>query len=315
MPKPDLSPAGTSEEVNPLSVSRNAGLGISYMIAAIVMFPFLNAAVKYLSVDYPIPQIIWMRYTVHLLIMIMIFAPKKGLGLFRTKHLGSQLTRSFLLFGSTSFYFTALFFMPMATTASINFIGPLVIVALSVPMLGEKVGVWRWGAVIGGFIGALIVIRPGGAHGQWPMLLPLGSVICYSLYQIITRRMATSDDSATTITYTAVVGAALSSLALPFFWITPLDWTFWAMTIVMGLFGGIGHFFVVKALTYAEASLLSPIGYGQLIGAVILGYLVFDDLPDIWTVIGAVVIVAAGLVVTYRERRIKAREQAKPKQP
>lgn len=278
-------------------------LGIAFMALAVTLFPFLNASVKYLTADYPTWQIVWARYAGHLLFMIILFAPSHGTTLFRTRSLGIQFGRSLLLLSSTALYFTALTYISMPTAASISFTSPFIVVALSVPLLGEKVGPRRWGAVAIGFLGALLIIRPGGEDTHWAVLLVVANASCYALYQVLTRRVAGVDSPETTITLTAVVGTAVACVIAPFDWRMPQEALHWALFAGVGLFGGLGHYFVVKAFQYAEASAVAPIGYGQLVGAVVLGYLVFGDFPDLMTWLGAAVIVGCGLYIAVRERK------------
>ena len=275
------------------------------MCLAVSLFPFLNASVKYLSTDFAIPMLVWGRYVGHFAFMLIAFMPRHGINLFVTRNLKVQIWRSMLLLGSTTLYFTALGFIPLATAASVSFTAPFIVTALSVPLLGERVGWRRWAAVTVGFIGALIIIRPGSTTMHWAVFLVLGNSTCYALYQILTRKLAGHDHPATTITYTAIVGTLASSLVVPFFWQTLQHWLELLLFLTMGFVGGFGHYFVVKAFQYGEASVLAPLAYGQLIGATLLGYLVFGDFPDQWTWLGAAIIVACGLYIAYRERTTK----------
>tara|TARA_R110002167_G_scaffold221957_1_gene426888 strand:- start:308 stop:1204 length:897 start_codon:yes stop_codon:yes gene_type:complete len=284
------------------TASKNAMLGIMYMCAAVALFPFLNSAVKYLNMDYPTAQIVWARYLGHFLFMVLLFMPKRGIGLFRTQAPKSQIVRSILLLCSTSLYFIALNFLPLTTAASISFSSPFIITALSVPLLGEKVGIRRWTAVCIGFLGMLLIVRPGSDVSHWAAWLVVGSSTSYALYTVLTRRMAThGDDAATTITYTAVVGAIVTSFIGPFVWVNPDNWLDWALFASMGIFGGLGHLFVVKSVQYAQASVVAPLGYGQLVGATLLGYFVFNQLPDALSWVGVAIIVACGIYIAYRE--------------
>lgn len=295
LPSPPLAAAPDGQ--NPLK-------GILFMGLAVAMFPFLNAAVKLLSTDYHTVMLVWSRYAGHLVLMVLIFMPRRGFGLFRTRNLKMQILRSMLLFAATSSYFTALNFLPLATAAAIGFTAPFMVTALSPAMLGEKVGARRWLAVAVGFAGALAIIRPGLEGTHWSIVFVFISTTCYALYQLITRKLASADSGATTITYTALVGAVVATAAVPFFWKAPDAPLDWLLFLATGFFGGFGHYFVVKSLQYAEASLVSPISYGQLIGATIFGFLLFGDLPDGWTWFGAAAIVACGLYIGYRERRL-----------
>ncbi len=275
--------------------------GIAFMCLAVSLFPFLNASVKMLGVDYAIQQIIWVRYLGHFVLMLLIFLPFHGLKLFRTKNLTVQLIRSLLLLGSTSCYFLALTYLPLTTAAAISFTSPFMVTALSVPFLGERVGPRRWAAVAVGFIGALLIIRPGGDSFHGAELLVVANAVFYSLYQIMTRRLAGQDNPVTTITYTAIFGAILTSLVGPIYWVTPVVEIDCVMLAATGLIGGLGHFFVVKAFQFAEASVISPFAYGQLVGAVVLGFFIFGEFPDPWTWVGSAIIIACGAFITYRE--------------
>ncbi len=281
--------------------ANNAARGIAFMCLAVGIFPFLNASVKILGESYSVQQVLWVRYLGHFVLMLVIFLPFYGGKVFRTKHLGAQLVRSLLLLGSTACYFTALNYLPLTTAASISFTSPFIVTALSVPLLGEKVGPRRWTAIGIGFIGALIIIRPGAAAFHGAELFVVASATFYSFYQIMTRRLAGRDSTATTILYTSVFGAILTTMVAPFYWQMPsaeVDWLLFAAT---GVFGGLGHLFVVKAFQWAEVSVISPFVYLQLVGAVILGFFIFGEFPDLWTWVGSAVIVSCGAYITYRE--------------
>ena len=271
------------------------------MLLGVAMFPFLNASAKYLSADYATPMIVWIRYLGHLLFMILWFMPTHGISLFVSHHPGIQLARSVLLFGSTAFNFVALSFIPLTMANAISFAAPFIVTALAVLVLGEKVGWRRWSAVAIGFIGVLVIIRPGLGEVHWAVLLALGSTLCYSVYQILTRGLGAGDNAATTIVYTALVGTFMASMVVPFYWSPPVDHWHWLLFAVMGLCGGFGHYFVVKAFQYGEAAVVAPFGYAQLIGTTILGYYIFGDIPDFWTWVGTAIIVGSSAFIAYRE--------------
>ncbi len=274
------------------------------MCLAVALFPLLNAAVKYLSGELALAVIIWFRYATHFLYMILSFAPSRGVRrLFSTTRPGTQIVRSLLLLLATVSHVIAISYVPLTTAASISFTAPLMVTALSVPFLGERVGVHRWLAVIVGFIGAIIVIRPASDVTHWAAFLALATAACYAIYQVMTRALAAYDAPAITITYSAVVGFVVTSLVVPFVWEWPQGWLQWALLLSLGLTGGFGHLFVVRSYQYGPAAVIAPFGYGQLIGATVLGYLVFGDLPDRWTWLGAAVIIASGLYIAHRESR------------
>ncbi|MBT3169865.1 MAG: DMT family transporter [Rhodospirillaceae bacterium] len=280
--------------------------GILYMLAtAVVVFPLLNASVKFLAADYSLVQIIWVRSIVHFLWMVMLFMPGMGWQLFRTQRLGLQLTRSALQLFALIAFVIGLVFLPMTTATSIYFTGPLMVVALAVPLLGERVGLRRWLAVLVGFLGALVIIRPGFEGMHWAALSLIASAFFYALYQILTRRAADHDDFRVSAVYTIVIALVISSIAVPFYWETPTGWLDWLVFSGLGIFGGLGHLFVIKAYEHAEASFIGPFDYGQLIGVTIIGYLVFAEFPDIWTWVGAAIIITSGIYVSRRERQIR----------
>ena len=284
--------------------------GIGFMCIAVLILPFLNAVAKLLLADgMSVVQVVWARYTVHLLFAVALFAPGRGLRLLRTRRLGTQLTRSALLLGCTAFYFGALPYIALPTAAAINFAAPIIVTVLAVPMLGETVGWRRMLAVCFGFLGVLVIIRPGLGVIHPAGLLVLVTALMYALYQIFTRRVAALDSPQTSVMYMAVVGTLASSLALPWYWSTPQGLGGWLLLLSTGCFAGIGHFFVVKALQHAPASIVSPFSYGQLLGAAALGYWLWGDVPDLWTWIGAAMIVLSGMYIAYRE---SVRKKAPP---
>lgn len=285
--------------------TRDTLIAFLFMGVSITLLPFMNVAAKYLSVEYPTTQILWARYTGHLVFMMAMFMPRHGLGLLRATRPGVHIVRSLLMFVSTVCFFTALRWIPVPTASAINFTGPLIVTALAAPMLGETVGPRRWAAVAVGFAGAMIIIRPGGADTHWAMLLVLVTALSYALYQVVTRKTSSVDTPETSITYIAVVGAALSSIVVPFDWVTPHSALHLGLFCLLGLIGGVGHYFIIRAFQLGEASLLAPFAYGQLIMATVLSWLVFETFPDLWTFVGAGVIVASGLYITYRESRRK----------
>ena len=280
--------------------------GILLMLATVLCFVCLDTLSKQLVAIYPVGQVVWARYTVHFLIMFVLLAPSMRFALIRTRHLKLQLTRAVLLLICTASFFTALRYLPMADAVSIGFLSPLLVTVLSIPMLKEKVGVRRWIAVLVGFCGMLIIVRPGAGVMHWAVIFPLITAVGYAIYQIITRMLSGKENPFTTLFYTAVVGAAVATAALPLFWVTPTP-LHWLMLIGTGVFGGVGHFMMIKALELAPASALAPISYTQLIWATLFGYLFFGDFPDGWTMVGAAIIVGAGVFVFYREQQLARR--------
>jgi len=275
--------------------------GIFYLLIAVTLFPFMNAAVKLLRPDFEPGMIVWARYAGHFLLTLLMFAPGMGLALFRSENVAAQIFRSVLLLVSTVCYFTALAYIPLATAAVISFTSPFIVTALSGPLLGEHVGWRRWAAVACGFVGAIIVIRPGTAAVHPLGLLVLITASSYGLYQVMTRRISGTDDAATTIAYTALVGAVLSTLVLPWLWQTPQNARQLVLLASLGVIGGLGHYFVVLAFRCAQASVLAPLVYAQIVGATVMGWFLFGDFPDPVTWLGSGVIVGCGIYIAYRE--------------
>ena len=277
--------------------------GIFFMcLTAIIVFPLLNGLVKYLlENDYSVVQVMWMRSVVHLVWMLALFLPYGGLRILRSNRPGLQLVRSSLQFVALVLYIIALSQVKLTAVTMAFFTAPLMVVALSVPMLGERVGPRRWAAVAVGFAGAAVIFRPGGEVIHWSFLLVLGAAAAYALFQIQTRQLAAQDDYRTTAIYTIIVALVATTIAGPFFWTWPTELAHWAAFIGLGLLGGFGHFLVIKAYQYGRASVVGPFDYGQLIGAALVGFLWFGEVVDLWTWLGAALIVASGLYIARRE--------------
>jgi drug/metabolite transporter (DMT)-like permease len=265
-------------------------------------FSILNAMSKTLSASFPVIEVIWARYVFALLVMLTLFLPRSGRALFQFRRLDTQVVRGLLLFFSSYLYFHGIAYLPLATAASISLSSPIIVTALSSRLLGEPVGPRRWAAVGVGFVGALIVLRPGQAAFDWHVLLIVASTVSSAFYQIFSRRYGQAERPDASATLATVVGTVAASPFLPFDWVTPtLGWSI-ALFVGMGLMAAVGHYFLTIAYSQAPAAVVSPFNYTQLIGAAILGYLVFDELPDFWTWVGATVIIASGLYIGYRER-------------
>jgi drug/metabolite transporter (DMT)-like permease len=287
--------------------NQNIGRAVFYMALAMSLLPCLNASAKYLGHSYATVEIVWARYAGHFAYMIVAFFPRRGIRLFYTTRLWTQVLRSALLVSSTAIYFTALRYTDLPTAAAISFSAPFMITALSPLVLGEPVGPRRWAAVGVGFLGALLILRPGSGAVHLASFLVLISAACNALYQLLTRALAAQEPAETSNTYIAVVGFILTSLAVPFVWQTPQSFFDLLLFIGLGIFGGFGHYFIVKALEWGPAAVVAPLNYGQLIGTVIIAYLAFAEWPDGWTWAGAAIIIGSGLYIFYRERRLQRR--------
>jgi len=273
------------------------------MILTMLTFVSMDTIVKHLVQSYPVTQVVWGRYTFHVILLAIYLGPRLRFTM-RTKHLGGQLGRSMLLFLTTSLFFAGLQFVPLVDAAAIMYVAPIVVTALSVPSVRQKVGPHRWAGVVIGFIGAMVIIRPGTDVMQLASLLPLSAAVTYAFYQISTRALAGEDSVMTTAFYTSVAGAAIASLAVPFQWVTP-DIEGWGLLAITGFLGGLGHLMLIRAFEMAPAATLSPYGYTNLIWATGLGFWFFNELPDLWTVVGALIIALSGLYIFYRESRAR----------
>lgn len=274
---------------------------VLYMVLAASLIPMLNAGAKYLTEDYSVLQITWARYAGHFVYMLMVFVPYRGLALLRSQQIPLQLLRSSLLCMATLIYITALAFVPLTTAAAISFTAPFIVTAFAPFILGERVSLRRWIAITVGFAGALIVIRPGEGMNL-AALLVFGSAASAAFYQLLSRKLAAGDPADTSITYIAVTGFLLTSLPLPFIWQTPGSTLDWLLFASLGFFGGFGHYFLVRAFEVAPAPFVSPFNYLQLAGAVLLGWVVFGQLPDLFVWLGSAIIIGSGVYILYSER-------------
>jgi drug/metabolite transporter (DMT)-like permease len=275
--------------------------GILLLMLAVSMFPFMDSIAKYLARFYPVPGIVWARYAFHALFMVVIFGPRMRWRLIKSRRPGLQILRGMMLATSSLFFFSALKFMPLAETSSITQIGPILVTIGAAILLGEHVGMARWIAVTAGFAGVLIIIRPGTAIFSPYALLPLGTAACMAVYALVTRQLAGSENPIATLFYTAIVGTAALSLALPFGWSAPLSATHVAMMAAMGLIGGVSHLVLIKAYECAPASRLAPFSYTQMIWTLVLGYVIFGDFPDAWSLAGIAVIVGSAIYIATHQ--------------
>jgi drug/metabolite transporter (DMT)-like permease len=258
-----------------------------------------------MSARYTTEQIVWARAASHFVFILALFVPPLGVAVVRTATPKWQIIRSMVHLLSMLFFFTGVKYLPLAKAASISFTAPFFVALLAWPMLGERITPNRLLAVIVAFVGVLIVIRPGSDVFQWASLYMLGSALCYGLYQILTRYVAGHDPAETTAVYSALVGTVVMSVVVPFFWTPIASWGDAALLFSLGIIGGTAHYFVARAMVYAQANIIAPFGYWQLIGSVFVGYLISGYLPDAFTWLGAGIIVCAGLYVAWCETRAR----------
>lgn len=282
--------------------------GILFIVGAGFLFTILDAGNKFLTETYAIVQVVWARYAFQWIVVPAIIGRVSLASAIRTRNLPLQILRSLLLLLASASFVTAIHFVPLADASAVGKVGPLMLTALSIPLLGEHVGARRWAAVVVGFIGALVIIRPGFGTAHWALFLPLLTAFFFALYSIITRLLSRVDPPVTTFLYTGVVGTLVATAAVPFFWRTP-DLVGWLLMIGTGTIAGLGHLSLIQAYKRAPASVLAPFGYVQLIWATLVGFAVFGDFPDTPTILGALIIMASGIYVIYREGRAKRRRR------
>ena len=274
---------------------------IFYNLLAWVILPVMDGLAKYLSVDLPVLQIVWARYfftVVITLSFIIIFFRKQLVWTSKPK---LQLFRGLILLCANMLFFYAISIISLTKALTLAFVAPLIVTALSPFILGEIVGYRRWLAVTIGFIGSLIVIRPGFIEFNVATLAALGTGFFYGIYFIITRKLHTADSPLLTLLITGVVGAIILSAYMPFSWIEPNP-NQWLFMFCIGLCASVGHFFLILSLKYADASKLAPFSYFEIVTNVIIGYYFFSDFPDIWTWVGLLIIINSGIYISIRER-------------
>ena len=273
-------------------------------LSAWIVLPFMDTIAKYLSSEISFFQITWARYffTVFWTLPLMFFFFRKNLKWSENPKL--QILRGITLLSANICFFYSISIISMAKALTLAFIAPLVTTALSTIILGENVGIKRWSAVIIGFIGSLVVIRPGLIEFNLATLAALGTGFFYGVYLIITRKLHSVDNPLLTLLITGIVGAIISSLFVPIIWIN-LSQSQWLWLALMGIFACLGHLLLIYSLRYADASKLAPFGYFEIVTTIILGYYFFQDFPDIWTFAGLFIIISSGVYVFKREIKNK----------
>jgi len=294
--------------VEPSSQTASSPLrGILFLIASTVVFSVADVITKQLASTLPPPEVAWMRYVTFALVAIPVVLAKGGPALLRSRRPGLQAIRGLGMVGSSLLFIASLPYLPVADATAIFFVSPILIMALSVVVLGETVGWRRWTAAAVGFVGVMVVVRPGTGAFQAAALLPIAAASSWAVGAVVTRKIG-GDHAFTTLAWSSLVGTFVLSALMPFTWVTP-DTAEIAMGLAMGILFAIGHWLIVLAYRHGNASLIAPFSYVQLIWAGTLGYLAFGSVPDAWTVVGAGIIALSGLYTAYRER-VRARQRA-----
>ena len=282
--------------------ARNRLVGIGLASLTYLLFSLLDGSAKWLVTGLPVIMVVWLRFFIHALIAGAILFPLRGLALVRSRHLRWHLLRGLMFMAMTGMNFWALQYLQLTVTASIYFSVPLIIAVLAAPILGEKLDRGRWIAILVGFAGVLVIVRPGSAGFHPAMLVSIVNAVLYSLFMLMTRRLA-AYDSPETIHY---LPAAVAALALAPFaiasWEAPPNALVWAVACLTGVLGGLGHYLLALAHRYAPATVIAPFLYQQVFYVALIGYLLFGDVPDAAVWIGASIVIASGLYLFARER-------------
>ena len=276
-------------------------LAIGLFSLAMMMFSATDGAAKYLSSDIAPQQIIFLRFVI-VLILILLFCIYRGQwNILKTTQPTLQILRGLLLAVCSLIFYFALKHLPLELCAAIGFVSPLFVTALSIPFLGERVGLRRWIAVLIGLLSVLMILRPGGVSFQLAMLLPLGSSLCWAMALVLTRLMRGSEQALTVLVWSSLVGvAAVFPLVWPV-WVTP-NASQWTILILLGVFNGLGQYLVIRAFMLASASLLAPFSYSIIIWSMLIGLIIFNSFPDGITLVGTAILIAAGLYIWHREK-------------
>lgn len=282
--------------------ARNRLIGIGLVSFTYLLFSLLDGSAKWLVGSVPVIVVVWLRFATHVVVAGAVLFPLRGWSLIKTNHLRWHVLRALMFMAMTGINFWALQYLQLTVTSSISFTVPLIIALLGAPLLGEKLDRGRWAAILVGFAGVVVIIRPGSAGFHPAMLASLVNAVLYALFMLMTRRLA-AYDSPETIQYLPALGAAigLAPFALAA-WESPEGWLEWAVACLMGVLGGLGHYLLALAHRYAPATVLAPFLYQQVFYMALFGYLVFGDLPGVAVWTGAAIVIASGLYLFNRER-------------
>ena len=272
------------------------------MCLAVALISSQEAMAKYLGESLPMLQVIGARYFGHLLLMLVVLMPRNGLSLFKAKRPLVQIGRSGLLLIDTALFFFSLTMIGLAEATAIFFCVPILVVLLSIPLLGERLEWSRLVAVAIGFIGMLVIIRPGSGVIGIGALLTFGAAFCASLFNIITRKLADEDPLPVTMFYTALAGAVIMTVIVPFIWVSPVGWQQWTALVLIGIAGGAAHSCIIASHVFAPASTVAPFMYSQIFWALGFGYLFFGALPDQFTLLGGAIVIASGIYLLRRQK-------------
>ncbi len=280
----------------------NTSRGAIFTMLAMLGFASMDTITKWMVADYPIGQMMWVRYAIFCLFAWFVVRRRGLRAAVRSNRPWLQFGRALLAVVESAVFVLAFRYLPLADTHAVAATSPLIVIALGVLFLGEKAGPARWAAVAAGFVGVMLIVRPGFRELDWALLLPVAGAILWGAYQILIRLCSRTDTPETTLVWSAFVAFGATTLIGPLQWRWP-DATGWALLIAIASLGALAHYALIKALDYAEAGSVQPYSYTLLVFVTILGVIVFGDIPDHWTLAGAAVIVASGLYTWHHERR------------
>lgn len=277
--------------------------GVALICAAVVLFAALDATGKFLSRSYPVPFLVWVRYAVHLAVMLALLGPSMRGKLLRTRRPALQILRGLALVVTSVAFLGALYHLPLAEGTALMFLTPLVVTVLAGPVLGERVTPARWTGIAAGLVGVLLIVRPGTSLSTIGVLLVLAAVACLTGYHLLTRVLSSTENSLTTLFYTALVGTGVMTAAQLFLaFPRQIGSGDLLLLVSLGASGGIGHFLLIRAFHHASASTLMPFTFSQLVWATLFGWITFGQLPDLPAALGMLIIGAGGAWVAWRER-------------
>lgn len=282
------------------------GKGVAYMLAAAATLTVMDAGVKWLTDHYSVPQIGFMRYAIGILVAVGFALRLGGLPTLRTSRPGGHALRSVFNLGTMLTFYYALALLPLADSIAIGYAAPLIMTALSVPLLGERVGVRRWSAVIVGFVGVVVILRPSAAGISPGAMFALAAALLYALTLVTSRQLSATESSHTILFYYSLFVVVALAGVMPFVWVTPRLEDLWLIFFV-GVAGSFGQFFLNQAFRYGEVSLLAPLDYSGLVWAALLGFLLWGDIPGTFVWVGAAIIVTAGIYIVRREAMLRRR--------
>lgn len=287
--------------MNPPAQQHNPAAGIAFMLASMFLFAGMDAISRHITQTYSVGQILAIRFVFFMAFAIVLIGPRNLRTVARTRNLPLQIARGLMMVAEIGIFVWALRYVPLADVHSIAAAAPLIVVALAGPVLGEKVGWHRWAAVAAGFVGVLIIMRPGFREIEITFLLPLGATLLWGLLQLTSRLIGRYDGPNTTLLYSTTIAMAISVALGPWDWRAP-DTMGWTWLLLASLAGAGAHYFLIRAMDAAEASVMQPFSYTLVVWATLMGWLAFGEFPDTWTIAGGALIILAGIYAMYRER-------------